>query len=850
MEQNGKDYNHIALSGSQQYLTEHPGDMFQVLSGTVNIYIAPLKEGRPEKKLFIFGAEQGQRFPAFCYRDSEFRNWRFVLMAESNAELSVVPDGSTSILYKNFAKKVSLTGFAEEGFEGSLISLYDSNSLQENLYFERAKKGAPKTEMASYGILADAFRAGEYETSESEPLRKLLIRACKVLKQPLPADNDRRAKTVGMDIVEMAESYGLICRDVVLENGWSKQDCGVIVGKNDDKYILCIPEGIGKYVAFDPYTSQLSKLTEKTAEQVNPKAFTLEKTMPARKLSKKDIRGFAARSLYRRDLWAVVFLGLIGALIGILQPTLNQKIYDDYIPLGNYNQLIQMCAVIASFMLGNALFSVVKSLSEMRLSSHAGYAFQDAIYHRLFYLPSNFFRKFDSADLAQRAMSAGNLMNQFTEAIFVTGFAQVFSLIYLIRMFTYSSKLSWYALIMVAVYSVISMAVRLRSVKYEKTISEANSEESSRLFQYFNGIEKIRMAGAEERAVYQYLRPFAKEQAAGLCKSKPESFAGVFSEAAGTIFSMIFYYIIVKKKIDISMGQFIAFNTAMGSFTRAAVQTVDKAMALYGMTPSWKRLKPIFDSVPENSENNEKVGSLNGSISLRNVYFSYGEKLPQVLNGINAEIKQGEYIGIVGASGGGKSTLLKLLLGFEKPTSGEILYDGKNILTLNKNDLRKNIGVVLQNGKLIAGSIQDNITITAPRATLKEVNQVIEAVGLKNDIDAMPMGVQTIVNETAGTISGGQQQRILIARAIIRHPSILIFDEATSALDNITQAMVSESLDKMNITRIVVAHRLSTIKNCDRILVLKDGIIAEQGTYDELMKKGGLFFELASRQIA
>ena len=849
MERNDLENKTISLTGAQQYLTDHAGDMFQVLSGTVNIYIAPLKDGKPEKKLFLYAAGQGQRFPAFCCRDSEYKNWRFLLLAEGSAELSVVSDGCTSILYKNFARRVSQKGFEEEGFEGSLISFYDRNSLQENLFFEREKKGAPKTEMASYGILADAFRSGNFEAAESEPMMKLMARACKALKQPLPDGKNRRS-TAGTDIPELAEAYGLICRDVVLENGWSKQDCGVIVSRYENRTVLCVPEGIGKYTLYDPETSEQIPLTQQTAEQINPKAYTLEKTLPARKLTKKDIREFAKKSLYTRDLWMVIVLGIVGALIGILLPTLNQKIYDDYIPLGNYSQLIQICAVIASFMLGNALFSVVKSLSEMRLSSHIGYAFQDAVYHRLFYLPSNFFRQYDSADLAQRAMTAGGLLNQYADAVFVTGFAQIFSLIYLIRMFTYSAKLSGFALIMVAVYALVAVFIQLRAVKYEKTITEANGEESARLFQYFSGIEKIRMAGAEERAVYEYLRPFAKEQAAGLCKSKPEAFSGVFGEAAGTVFSMVFYYIIVKKKLDLTMGQFIAFNTAMGSFTRAALQTIDKAMALYGMKPAWKRLGPILETVPENGDNNERVETLTGAISLRNVCFSYGKGMPQVLNGITADIKPGEYVGIVGSSGGGKSTLLKLLLGFEKPTSGEILYDGKNITTLNKNDLRKNLGVVLQNGKLIAGSIQDNITITAPRATLKEVNQVIEAVGLKNDIDAMPMGVQTIVNETAGTISGGQQQRILIARAIIRHPSILIFDEATSALDNITQAMVSESLDKMNITRIVVAHRLSTIKNCDRILVLKDGIVAEQGTYEQLMALKGLFYELASRQIA
>ena len=248
-------------------------------------------------------------------------------------------------------------------------------------------------------------------------------------------------------------------------------------------------------------------------------------------------------------------------------------------------------------------------------------------------------------------------------------------------------------------------------------------------------------------------------------------------------------------------------------------------------------------------EGKEIPGKLRGEVSFNNIKFSYDKDGSYVLNGIDLKIAQGEYVGIVGSSGCGKSTLLKLLLGFEEPDQGQVCFDGKNLKQLDKREVRKNLGVVLQNGKLIAGSIFFFFSITAPSATLKDVQAVIEAVGLKSDIEQMPMGVHTVLSENSGTISGGQQQRILIARAIIAHPSILIFDEATSALDNVTQAAVCESLDKMNVTRIVVAHRLSTIKNCDRIIVLQDGKIVEQGTYTALMDQNGLFHQLAARQL-
>ena len=261
-----------------------------------------------------------------------------------------------------------------------------------------------------------------------------------------------------------------------------------------------------------------------------------------------------------------------------------------------------------------------------------------------------------------------------------------------------------------------------------------------------------------------------------------------------------------------------------------------------------ERLRPILRERPEFDEAKELPGDISGAVEINNVTFSYDKDSPVVLDGITLDIKAGEYVALVGPSGCGKSTLMKLLLGFEKPDHGKIYYDNKDIESIDKRELRKKMGVVLQDGKLISGSIYENITVTAPEAKLRDVNRVIAAVGLKEDIAAMPMGIHTVLSEDCGTISGGQQQRILIARALISKPRIIFFDEATSALDNITQSKVCETLEKTDATRIVIAHRLSTVMHCDRIIVLDKGKIAEQGTYEELMQNRSLFYELAGRQ--
>lgn len=222
--------------------------------------------------------------------------------------------------------------------------------------------------------------------------------------------------------------------------------------------------------------------------------------------------------------------------------------------------------------------------------------------------------------------------------------------------------------------------------------------------------------------------------------------------------------------------------------------------------------------------------------------------MPLIIDNLSLKIKAGQYIAIVGKTGCGKSTLLRLLLGFETPKKGAIYYDNKDLSTIDLKSLRRNIGVVMQNGKLMQGDIYSNIVVAAPWLKLDDAWEAAELAGIADDIRAMPMGMHTVISEGSGGISGGQKQRLLIARAIAPKPKIIMFDEATSALDNITQRRVSESLDKLKCTRIVIAHRLSTIRQCDRIIVLDKGKIIEDGNYDELITQNGFFAELIARQ--
>ena len=857
--------NTIQLT-TQPFITHCPNsvrptdqDAYIVRDGEVLIFIAKWqkRENKQGKAIFVGEAKKGDVFPAFSYRDEERIEWRFVVKAKSSsAELTILPHCVTSVLRANFAKRYNLTDFDREGFENSLVERYITEELKADVLRDREIIIDGKCSDMICDLIVRPFESNNsLQIDENDPAMKAVRCAATLMKsEAIDFEKVRQKCREQFDIPTIANAANLICREVVLEPKWFRGDCGVLIGKIDKKYVVCVPKGFG-YSVYDIETDKMQKLDAAMAEKIEPKAYSIERALPGKSLQLKDLFRFGLKDMGKLDVVSILVLGLVTTLIGILLPELNQKIYDDYIPMGSQSELVQLCMVIGAFMIGNLFFSMVKSIAEFRLQSRVGYRIQDAAYHRVFRLPESFFHSIDSADLAQRIMSIGGIINSYVSSIVITGVSTVFSLLYLIRMFKSGAKLAWVSLLMLTIYFVILVVFSFLTLRFQKEEAEKQGVASSKLYQYLSGIAKIRMAGAEDRAIHDYMVPFSGIQSLEIRENRYSTFSSVLSISSSVVFSMVLY-ILVKDilkdpaKSNITMGAFMGFNTAFGAFSGSVEQLVQKGLSFYQMKPTVERFKPIFETACEDEEDAEFPGELNGDINVNHVSFSYAKGDKQVLDNINMNIKSGEYIGIVGSSGCGKSTLLKLLLGFEKPTSGEILYDGRSILKLNKYALRQKLGVVLQNGQLIAGSIYENIVITAPKATAKDVQAVIEKVGLKEDIAQMPMGIHTMLSENSGTISGGQKQRILIARAIISNPKILIFDEATSALDNITQATVSDSLDRMNVTRIVVAHRLSTIKNCDRIFVMDQGRIVEEGKYDDLMKKHGLFYELAVRQIA
>lgn len=847
--------NSIFLKGGRYYITERETDAFRIKSGQVLIFIVPLKNGRLRRRSFLYEATQGEAFPSFYCRDEEFCEWRFCLVAKDEAEIEIIINGSTKILRKRFTEKVHIDNFEIEGFNGSIIDRYKTNIVTEDGFIRRTESERQQSSVGVLALIANSFRkrrlSGDYSATGNLAYDAANLLCIFTKTKIATIEKVKEACGEHFSISDIARVSNFAYREILLDSDWYKSDIGPFIAYIDnDKPVVCLPKSSCKYEIIDVTTGERFNAKYDLLKEIKPKAYMFYRPLPSSAVSRKEIIRYCLNDIRISDVVWLSLLSIITALVGIITPTISQSLYDTYIPIGARNVLFQLGAFALSFMIANIMFSIVKNLVNLRITSRMSYDMQSAIYARLFTLPESFFRKFESADLAQRAMYTASIVSTIASCIITSILSLVYIVIYFVRMLPYSSLLSFVGLLMVGIVSVVYYLLAIKGLKYKASAAELDGKTESVMYQFLNGISKIRMAGMEERAIYEYFKPYVRlreyeEKANKLCGVQ-----SVLSLTASSVFSCVLYVIIIKGNLEISYGAFAAFNSLFGAFAAYAIQIVENLVSYKNTVPFAERLKPILSESPETDESKEMPGELTGNIEINNVSFSYDEDAPLVLDGINLTIKQGEYVAIVGPSGCGKSTLLKLLLGFEKPKTGKIYYDNKDIESVNKRELRKRIGVVLQSGSLISGSIYENITLTKPGTTAKEVNDVIKAVGLEEDISNMPMGLHTVLSENCGTISGGQQQRILIARAIVSKPNILYFDEATSALDNVTQSLVCSTLEKLKSTRVVIAHRLSTIISCDRIIVMDGGKIVEEGNYQQLMDNKGLFYQLASRQLA
>ncbi len=641
---------------------------------------------------------------------------------------------------------------------------------------------------------------------------------------------------------------GIMRRVVELEDEWYKDAIGAMLAirKDSGVAVALIPSPFSGYTFFDTEKNKKVKLTKKTAELFETEAICFYKPLPVSKIGVKELLSYMAKSVSVYDYIAVaIAIGAV-SLIGLLIPRINNLIYSYVIEYGTLTVLLGIFTFFIGVKLSQILVGVIKSLLMNKLTTKINIQVQAATMMRVLSLPADFFKNYSSGDLAARMGYINSLCSILINAVLSSGLTSIFSLVYLTQMAAYGPALVAPAMTVIAFTVIFSIVTTVVQINISKKAMEARAKESGLDYALITGIQKIKLAGAEKRAFAKWAKAY--KVSAKLDYDPPAilKFSPVISSVITLGGNLVMYYFAVTT--GVALADYFAFQSAFGMIMGAFG-------ALTGMISSVAQIKPILDLVepilktePEISTGQKVVTRLSGVVELNHVSFRYKENMPNVIDDISLKIKSGQYVAIVGKTGCGKSTLMRLMLGFEKAQKGAIYYDGKDINSLDLKSLRRHIGTVMQNGKLFQGDIFSNIAITAPNLTMEGAWEAAEMAGISEDIRHMPMGMHTMISEGSGGVSGGKRQRLMIARAIASKPKILMFDEATSALDNMTQKIVSDSLESLKCTRIVIAHRLSTIRHCDRIIVLDGGKIIEDGTYEQLIEQNGFFAELISRQ--
>ncbi len=666
----------------------------------------------------------------------------------------------------------------------------------------------------------------------------------------LPAGQE---KNKSAELERIAQASGFRLRQVSLREGWWQNDFGTLLAfdQSSGQPLVLRADSRGRAQLIDPASGESADLlaTPPARQRLAHTAYELSAPLPFRATGFRELFSIALRRGWR-DLLPMLLAGALGGLIAIAIPIATAYMIDSVIPNHEIGLLVELGIVLA--VLGGTSFvaSYIGTLAFSRAESRMGRAIQSGMMDRILRLPMSFFQNYSAGDLATRLMAITQIQTLITVSNVNTILAGMFGIFSFVVMFFYDTRLALWVSLLTCVYLMLSLFISYRRLLEERPLANLSGKLNSTLLQLILGVAKIRLAAGEDRAFARWAQLFASGRRHQLAAQRLSAWQAAINQILPLGGLLIFILIIGKPGQGlnpIAIGAFAALLLAFQRFSAGIALMWQVGTELIAIQPQLERARPLLDAIPEIGETKADPGQLSGAIEISHLSFRYAADGPLILDDMSLDVAPGEFVALVGPSGSGKSTLLRLILGFEEPEAGGILFDGQNIASLDAPALRRQMGVVMQNAQLMPSSLYENIVGTSG-ATLDDAWEAATQVGLAEDIRAMPMGMQTVILEGGGAFSGGQMQRLMIARAIVSRPKILLLDEATSALDNRTQAVVTESLDRLRVTRLVVAHRLSTVVNADRIYVLEGGRIVETGRFADLMAANGAFARLAERQ--
>jgi NHLM bacteriocin system ABC transporter ATP-binding protein len=772
------------------------------------------------------------------------------LVLEAREETVLEPvDGQAATVSDECWRK-GLDSFGGALLDGLSRTLGSADDRERATLAQRRQDDREETERVFTGLARVVERRGEPIAAPGE---SAIAAACRIAGGPLGIDVIAPSRLRGTSFVarlrEVARASGFRFREVQLDDGWWRADVGSLVALDEDERPVALVRRRGRYEIVDPERGARVAVDARTAATLVPTAYMLYGCLGP---GPSDGRRLLRLGLIpvRVDLVRLLLSSMALGLLSIATPIAAQAIFSRVVPQGDRSALLGITLVLLGVALGTATAYLTQGLALLRVEGRASTGSQAAVIDRLLDLPAPFFRAYSAGDLGTRAMGVEMIRESLTTSVTGALVALLIALFNLAYILTLDVWLGLIALGMLLAAGIVLALVVRWQIPHQRRLQAALGHTQALALQILGAVPKLRVARAEERAFARWTAGLGRMKDAFVGSQRILAALAAFV-AGWQAIAMAFVLLVVGEgsATTLSAGEFVGFTTAFGTTSAAVLGLVTILSTSTQAAVLWERARPIVQSAPEVAAGDADPGELRGRVDFAHVSFRYGEDGPLVLDDVSFSTAPGEFVALVGPSGAGKSTVFRLLLGFEQPAIGTISYDGQSLADVDTRAVRRQLGTVIQNARILSGSIFQNI-VGAANLSVDDAWEAARIAGIAEEIARMPMGMHTFVSDVGTAFSGGQRQRLLIARAVVTRPHVLLFDEATSALDNRTQSAVSRALDELQATRIVIAHRLSTIRTADQILVLERGRVVERGRYDELMAGDGLFAALARRQIA
>ncbi|MFJ2060410.1 NHLP bacteriocin export ABC transporter permease/ATPase subunit [Streptomyces sp. NPDC087908] len=651
-------------------------------------------------------------------------------------------------------------------------------------------------------------------------------------------------------VERLAVASRIRTRTVRLHGRWWREDSGPLVGRREeDGAPVALLWRRGGYVAVDPATGRRERIGAADEGAFEPGAVMFYRPLPEGRPGVLRLVRFGLRGT-GRDLRGLLLGGLVAVGLGALVPLATGRVLGAYVPRAESDLIVQTAYALIVTSLVSAAFMLLQNMAILRLEGRVEATLQPAVWDRLLRLPVTFFAGGSTGELASAAMGVSAIRSVLSGIGSVCLQASTVGTVNLVLLLFYSVPLALAALAMLLLVAGLFLGLGLWQLRYQRRLLALGNKLNNQAFQTLRGLPKLRVAAAESFAYAAWAREFARTRELQQRIGRIKNAVTVLNAVCPPLCMLVMFMLLAgPARGSMSAAEFLTFSTAVTILLSSVTQLTGALISAAAVQPMFEQLGPVLREPPEVRGSSTQPGVLSGAVEAKNVSYRYTDDGPLVLDDVSVRVRPGEFVAVVGPSGCGKSTLLRLLIGFDRPVEGGVLYDGQDLAALDRAAVRRQCGVVLQHAQPLSGSILDCIRGAEPY-TPEEAWEAAAMAGLAEDIKAMPMGMHTMLSDGGGTVSGGQRQRLMIAQALIRKPRVLFLDEATSALDNEAQRVVIESTRALRATRVVIAHRLSTVMDADRVVVMADGRVVQQGPPAALLADtGGAFHALVRRQL-